>query len=73
MFEKCPAHSKVVNTGFIGQGYGDATEKKIMKELMYGGSVNGELKFPRLAAMYRDGIITKNGLVQLHEKMVELA
>lgn len=72
-YEKCQPHSKVVNTGFVGQGYGDATEKKIMKELMYGGAVNGEVKFPRLAGMYSSGIITKEGLVDLHNQMVELA
>ena len=73
MFEKCAPHSKIVNTGFIGQGYGDATEKKIMKELMYGGAVNGEIKFPRLAAMYKGGIMTQKGLIKLHEDTVELA
>lgn len=73
MFEKCAAHSKIVNTGFIGQGYGDATEKKIMKEIMYGGAVNGEMKFPRLGVMYKGGIMTAKGLVQLHQDTVELA
>lgn len=40
---------------------------------MYGGAVNGEVKFPRLAGMYSSGIITKDGLVDLHNEMVELA
>ena len=44
-----------------------------MKELMFGGAVNGEVKFPRLAGMYSSGIITKDGLVDLHNQMVELA
>jgi hypothetical protein len=44
-----------------------------MKEIMYGGAVNGEVKFPRLAGMYSSGIITKDGLVDLHNEMVELA
>ena len=44
-----------------------------MKELMYGGAVNGELKFPKLAGMYKKGIITKDGIIDLHSKMVELA
>jgi hypothetical protein len=65
--------TKIVNTGFIGQGYGDATEKKIMKEIMYGGAVNGEMKFPRLGVMYKGGIMTAKGLVQLHQDTVELA
>ena len=42
-YEQCEPHSKISQTSFIGKGYGDASEKKIMKEIARNGIVNGEL------------------------------
>ena len=48
-------------------------KKKIMKELVRNGAVNGEMSFPRVASMYKSGIITSNGMVELHKKVSSLA
>lgn len=42
-YENCEPHSKITKTSFIGKGYGDASETKIMKEIARNGIVNGEL------------------------------
>ena len=44
-----------------------------MKELVRNGAVNGEMSFPRVASMYKSGIITSNGMVELHTKVSSLA
>jgi hypothetical protein len=72
-YAHCEPHSKIQSSYFIGKGYGDSTEKKIMKELARNGAVNGEMSFPRVASMYKSGIITSNGMVELHKKVSSLA
>lgn len=42
-YSKCEPHSKIQNTYFVGKGYGDSSEEKMMKEIMRNGLVNGEL------------------------------
>jgi len=68
-YEKCEPHSKIVNTYFIGKGYGDSSEEKMMKEIMRNGAVNGEMQAPRIFSMYKEGIFTSAGLKQLHTKV----
>ena len=41
-FEKCAPHSKVDKIYFIGKGYGDSTEKNMMKEILRNGIIEGE-------------------------------
>lgn len=57
-YENCAPHSKIVDTSFIGKGYGDASESKIMKEIARNGIVNGELQAPHIFSMYQSGIMT---------------
>mmetsp|Transcript_21822 Transcript_21822/g.33778 ORF Transcript_21822/g.33778 Transcript_21822/m.33778 type:complete len:89 (+) Transcript_21822:1321-1587(+) len=42
-YSQCQPHSKVTGSYFIGKGYGDSSEKKMMKEIIRNGIVNGEL------------------------------
>jgi len=72
-FEHCAPHSKIESSYFIGRGYGDSSEKKIMKELLRGGPVNGEMNAPRIFSMYTKGILSSDGIKQLHSKMKSLA
>lgn len=59
-FEKCPAHSKATSSYFVGRGYGDASEKKMMKELIRNGLINTGLKSN--LNLYKDGIVSESGL-----------
>ena len=42
-YAKCAPHSKIEKTYFVGKGYGDTSEKKMMKEIIRNGAVNGEM------------------------------
>lgn len=42
-YAHCKPHSKVQKSYFIGRGYGDTSEKKMMKEIIHSGSISGEL------------------------------
>jgi len=72
-YQQCEPHSKIDNTYFIGKGYGDSGEKKMMKEIMRNGLVNGELQAPHIFSMYQSGVLTKTGIKQLHKKVLSLA
>ena len=54
------------STNLIGGGYGAATEKRMMKELMHGGAIEGEVDFAPYAGAYKTGILTKAD----HDKMM---
>lgn len=69
----CEPHSRVQNTYFVGKGYGDTSEKKMMKEIMMNGPVNGEMQCPHVFSMYTEGILTQDGLKKLHTKVMSLA
>ena len=46
MHKNCPAIAKVHKSYFIGGAYGESTEKRMMKEILRNGVVNGELQVP---------------------------
>ena len=72
-YSQCEPFAKVKNTYFVGKGYGDSTEKKMMKEIMRNGIVNGELQAPKIFGMYTKGVLTADGIKQLHKKIHSLA
>lgn len=41
-FEKCAPAAKVIKTRFVGGGWGEVSEKQIMKELLMNGPVSVE-------------------------------
>ena len=70
-YASCEPHSKMQNTYFVGKGYGDSTEKNMMKEILRNGIVNGELQCPKVFSMYNEGIMTQDGIKKLHKKVKE--
>jgi cathepsin C len=72
-YAQCEPHSKIGSSYFVGRGYGDSSEKKMMKEIMRNGLVNGELQAPHIFHMYTKGILTKEGIKALHDKVLKLA
>jgi len=72
-YEQCPAHSKIEKTRFVGKGYGDTSEKKMMQEIIRNGMVNGELNAPHIFHMYTKGVLTADGIKELHKKVTSLA
>ena len=59
-YTNCTAEAKVLDSYFIGGGYGQSSEKKMMKELLRNGMVNGELNVPRVFAFYQEGILSND-------------
>ena len=59
-FEKCPPVAKVHDSYFIGGAYGYSSEKKLMKELLRNGIVNGELNVPKVFSFYKEGILSND-------------
>lgn len=51
-YRKCQPISNVMESYFIGGGYGESSEKKMMKEILRNGIVNGELNVPRVFSFY---------------------
>jgi len=72
-YAECEPIAKVKDVKFVGGGYGSATEKAMMKEIMHSGAIEGEVDFPSYGHMYTSGVMTSNGMKDLHSKMVELA
>jgi cathepsin C len=72
-YTECPKFAKVKSTYFVGRGYGDSTEKKMMKEVLRNGIVNGELQAPSIFHMYKTGVLTENGIKELSQKVNGLA
>ena len=56
----CKAASKVKESYFIGGAYGESSEKKMMKEILRNGIVNGELNVPRVFSYYQEGILSND-------------
>ena len=68
-YQQCEPVAKVTDTYFVGKGYGDSTEKKMMKEIIRNGMVNGELQCPKVFSMYTQGVMTADGIKELHKKV----
>ena len=60
MHKNCPAIAKVHKSYFIGGAYGESTEKRMMKEILRNGIVNGELNVPRIFSFYQKGILSND-------------
>ena len=61
-YESCAPYAKVSKTYFVGKGYGDSSEKKMMKEIIRNGAVNGEMKTPRIFHLYKEGVLSSIGI-----------
>ena len=61
-YQKCEPYAKVTKAKAVGKGYGDASEANLMKNLIHGGAVAAEMKFPSMLGSYKKGIVTKEKL-----------
>lgn len=59
-YAKCKPIAKVKQSYFIGGAYGESSEKKMMKEILRNGIVNGELNVPRIFSFYQKGILSND-------------
>lgn len=59
-YKDCPPVSRVHDSYFIGGAYGESSEKKMMKEILRNGIVNGELNVPKVFSFYSEGILSND-------------
>jgi hypothetical protein len=59
-YNACKPIAKIRESYFIGGAYGESSEKKMMKDLMRNGIINGELNVPRIFSFYQHGILSND-------------
>lgn len=67
----CKPEAKVAESYFVGGGWGATTEKKMMKEILRNGPINGDFQAPKIFSIYKEGIFSEKGLIDLHRKQQE--
>ena len=58
-FKKCNPVAKVLSTKFIGGGWGEVSEKQMMKELLRNGPLSIEFQANKLFQVYKKGILSE--------------
>jgi cathepsin C len=66
--ENCPPIAKVTKSYFVGGGWGATSEKKMMKEILRNGPINGDFQAPGTFSIYKEGIFSEKGLLHLKGK-----
>lgn len=59
-YGKCKPIAKIKSSYFIGGAYGESSEKRMMKEMLRNGILNGELNVPRIFSFYQKGILSND-------------
>ena len=72
-YQKCPPIAKVQKTRFVGGGWGEVSEKQIMKEMIRNGPVSAEFQATPLFSMYAEGILSESGIQSLESMKSQLA
>jgi len=67
-YKKCEPISKIKQSYLVGGGWGATTEKKMMKELLRNGPMNGDFQAPSMFSIYKEGIFSEKGLIDVHNK-----
>ena len=70
-YEQCQAVAKIKQSYLVGGGWGNTSEKKMMKEILRNGPINGDFQAPSMFALYREGIFSEDGLLHIHDKNSE--
>ena len=58
-FKECAPVAKVLSTKFIGGGWGEVSEKQMMKELLRNGPLSIEFQANKLFQVYKKGILSE--------------
>ena len=61
-FETCEPHSKVAKSYFVGQTYGNTTEKNMMKEILRNGVITVSFEGNKFFDAYKSGIMSVKGI-----------
>lgn len=64
-YETCKPIAKVQKSYLVGGGWGATSEKKMMKEVLRNGPINGDFQAPSMFSIYKEGIFREKGLLKL--------
>lgn len=70
-YQQCKPVAKVQKSYFVGGGWGNTSEKKMMKEIMRNGPINGDFQAPSMFSIYKEGIFSEKGLIDIHKQNQE--
>lgn len=70
-YQQCKPISKVKKSYFVGGGWGNTSEKKMMKEILRNGPINGDFQAPSMFSIYKEGIFSEKGLIDIHKQNAE--
>lgn len=65
-FEKCSGEARVLKSYDVGGGYGQTSEKTMMKEILRNGALNTEFEAPEFMATYKSGLMSQAGIQLLN-------
>lgn len=69
-YEKCEPHSKILKSYDLGRGWGDSSEKKMMKEILRNGLVTVDIKWhAETMGKYKSGILSEKSIKDLLAKL----
>lgn len=63
-YENCAPHAKIINTQYVGRGWGEVTEEQILKEMLRNGPVSVEFQANKLFQTYHRGILSEAGITK---------
>ena len=66
-FFYCKDEARVLKTYDVGGGYGQTSEKAMMKEILRNGVLGSEFQAPPEFATYKSGILSSRGVTQLNK------
>lgn len=72
-YAQCKAIAKINESYLVGGGWGATSEKKMMKEILRNGPINGDFQAPSMFSVYKEGIFSEKGLIGAHKKTNALA
>lgn len=67
-YESCKPIAKVQKSYLVGGGWGATSERKMMKEILRNGPINGDFQAPSMFSIYKEGIFREKGLLKLQQK-----
>ena len=71
-YQHCKPLAAVENSYFVGGGWGATTERKMMKEILRNGPINGDFQARSKFAIYKEGIFSESGIVHLAQKLATI-
>ena len=72
-FKSCKPLAKILSTKYVGGGWGEVSEKQIMKELLRNGPLSVEFQANKLFQVYKEGILSEEGAPSGATSLQELA